>query len=84
MATEVAQGKNVADAAKAHGVQHLVWSTLPDVTKISGGKLVHVYHFDGKAAVDDYIRALGVPMTSLVVSFYLENIAAIMRPVGAN
>lgn len=30
---EVQQGKNIADAAKAAGVQHLVWSSLFDVTK---------------------------------------------------
>lgn len=30
---EVAQGKNVADAAKAAGVKFLVWSSLLDVTK---------------------------------------------------
>ena len=44
-APEVTQGKAVADAAKAEGVQHLVWSSLLNVTKrtspLSLGLLFH-------------------------------------------
>ena len=32
-APEITQGKAIADAAKAAGVQHLVWSSLMHVTK---------------------------------------------------
>lgn len=31
--TEIAQGKNIANVSKEEGVQHLVWSSLPNVTK---------------------------------------------------
>jgi len=34
---EVQQGKTIADAAKAVGVKHLVWSALPHVTKMTNG-----------------------------------------------
>src|SRR5689334_2459224 len=34
-ADEIAQGKNAIEAAKAAGVQHFIWSTLPDVETIS-------------------------------------------------
>lgn len=30
---DVAQGKNIANAAKQSGVQHLIWSSLPNITK---------------------------------------------------
>lgn len=32
-AIEIQQGKNVADACKKAGVQHLIWSSLLNVTK---------------------------------------------------
>lgn len=31
--TEIAQGKNIADVSKEEGVQHLVWSSLLNITK---------------------------------------------------
>ncbi|KAJ6088374.1 hypothetical protein N7486_009635 [Penicillium sp. IBT 16267x] len=66
---EIAQGKTVADACKAEGVKHLIFSSLIDVTKASNGRLVHVTHFDGKAEVERYIR-----QTSLPASFVMPGI----------
>ena len=57
-AIEVAQGRAIADACKKTGVKHLVWSTLPNVTKLSNGKLTRVEHFDGKAEIADYIESI--------------------------
>ncbi|KPI40232.1 NmrA-like family domain-containing protein 1 [Cyphellophora attinorum] len=51
---EYNQGKNIVDAAKAEGVKHLVWSGLPNVTKVSNGELTLVEHFDSKADVTEY------------------------------
>lgn len=45
---EVKQGKILADAAKENKVNWLLWSSLPDVTKQSNGKIKHVDHFSGK------------------------------------
>ncbi|KAJ2997917.1 hypothetical protein NUW58_g495 [Xylaria curta] len=60
---EEQQGRNIADAAKETGVKHLIWSSLLDITKLSNGKLSRVYHFDSKAHVEEYVRALGIPAT---------------------
>jgi hypothetical protein len=55
---EVSQGRNVADAARDAGVAHLIFSSLLDVSELTGGRLRHVPHFDAKAAVERYIRSI--------------------------
>ncbi|KAF8253672.1 putative NmrA family transcriptional regulator [Wilcoxina mikolae CBS 423.85] len=76
--TEIQQGRNIADVSAETGVEHLIWSTLPHVTKLTEGKLPNVPHFDGKAEVDEYIRNLGIPMTSFVPGFYMSNLPGMM------
>lgn len=71
---EIQQGKNIADVSKDVGVQHLVWSSLLDVTKLSDGKLSKVAHFDSKAKVEEYIREIDVPATFFMPGFYMSNI----------
>ncbi|OAA66922.1 NAD(P)-binding domain protein [Niveomyces insectorum RCEF 264] len=77
--TEVAQGKVVADASKQQGVQHLIFSSLRDVAQISSGRLPHVYHFDGKADIEQYIRDSGVPATFVLPGFYMSNFFGFLR-----
>ncbi|KAK9317065.1 hypothetical protein V1524DRAFT_375558 [Lipomyces starkeyi] len=83
---EIQQGKNVADIAKELDVQHLVWSSLLNVTKLSGGKLDKVLHFDSKATVEEYIRQIGIPASFFLPGFYMSNIPGQMMRVnpGAN
>ncbi|KZV88802.1 NmrA-domain-containing protein [Exidia glandulosa HHB12029] len=71
-ATEYDQGKNMVDAAKETGVRFFVWSSLTDFTKLSGGKYSSPV-FDGKARVDDYLLASGVPHSVLLTGGFLEN-----------
>lgn len=55
-------------------MQHLIWSSLYDVTKLSGGKFPNVEHFDSKAAVEQYIRDLGIPATFFMPGFFMSNL----------
>ncbi|KAJ7133514.1 NAD(P)-binding protein [Mycena epipterygia] len=71
---EIAEGKLLIDAAKAGGASHVVWSGLSSMNKISGGKYVHVFHFDGKAAIADYGRQSGVPFVDVQAGFYASNL----------
>lgn len=65
-------GRNLVDAAGAAGVRHVVLSTLPSASRISGGALP-VPHFDIKAEIEDYARDAGLPATFVHVAFYFEN-----------
>ncbi|KAJ7092978.1 hypothetical protein B0H15DRAFT_905606 [Mycena belliarum] len=71
---EITQGKNLVDAAKAEGVKFFMWSSLPNVTKESKGLYTHIYHLDNKAAIEDYLRASGVPHTVLLTGWFAENV----------
>src|SRR5688572_28663340 len=71
--TEYEHGKNVADAAKEAGVQHLLFSSLINVTEASKGKLPHVAHFDRKAEIEQYIRSQNVPATFIQPGYYMTN-----------
>ncbi|KAJ7162696.1 NAD(P)-binding protein [Mycena crocata] len=70
---ETAEGKLLIDAAKAGGVSRIVWSGLPSISTLSGGKATHVYHYDSKAVVTAYGRACGVPFVDVQAGLYTTN-----------
>ena len=76
---ELQQGKNVADVAKEAGVQHLIFSTLYNVNELSGGKYKNVYHFDSKAAIEKYIRDLGIPASFFMPGFFMSNLQGMIN-----
>jgi uncharacterized protein YbjT (DUF2867 family) len=79
-ADEIAQAKNAVDAAKAAGINHFVWSTLPNVESISGGEF-EVPHFTKKAKVDDIVRSAGFKYYTFVQPpFYFQNFNGVMAP----
>ncbi|KAJ7677036.1 NAD(P)-binding protein [Mycena polygramma] len=71
---EIVQGKNLVDAAKEAGVKFFIWSSLPNVAKLSNGLYKHVYHYDNKAAIDEYLKASGVPYAVLQTGWFAENL----------
>lgn len=76
---EIKQGKTVADAAKAAGVSHLIFSSLIHVTKATKGALPNVSHFDGKAEVEEYIRASGVPASFVMPGYFMSNLISSLQ-----
>jgi uncharacterized protein YbjT (DUF2867 family) len=74
------QGAAAVQAARDAGVKHVVWSTLPDVEAISGGKF-HVPHFTSKAKVDLIVKDAGFANHTFVIApFFYQNLAGAMAP----
>jgi uncharacterized protein YbjT (DUF2867 family) len=74
------QALAAVDAAKDAGVQHFIWSTLPDVERISNGKL-HVAHFTEKAKVDRVVKEAGFTHHTFVIApFFYQNLLGVMAP----
>ncbi len=90
---ELAQAAAMARAAKAAGVQHVVWSTLEDSRRfvpVSDERMptlmgrYKVPHFDAKGEADAFFVDSGVPTTCLLTSFYWENLISFgMHPKPA-
>src|SRR5687768_15033719 len=78
---EKQQARNIAEAAKAAGVKHVIWSTLEDTRNLMKAddkrmpmlqEKYRVPHFDAKAEADAFFQ--GLPVTFLVTSFYWDNL----------
>jgi hypothetical protein len=78
---EKSQAKNIAEAAKAAGVKHVIWSTLEDIRQFMKADdkrmpilqdKYRVPHFDAKAEANSSFN--GLPTTFLVTSFYWDNL----------
>jgi len=77
---EIKQASGAIRAAKAAGVKHLIWSTLPNVEEISGGKF-NVPHYTGKAKVDAIVREAGFEHHTFVIPpMYYQNLTGPLAP----
>ncbi len=65
---EVAQGKNLADAAKKAGVEHFVYSSVGGAERNTG-----IGHWESKWEIEKHIRKLGLPATVLRPAAFMEN-----------
>lgn len=77
---ELKQATAAIRAAKDAGVKHLIWSTLPDVEAITGGKF-NVPHFTGKAKIDRIVKNAGFENYTFVIApFYYQNLEGALGP----
>ena len=79
---ETAQAKNIADAAKAAGVRHVIWSSLEDTRNwipLEDNRMptlmgkYKVPHFDSKGEAEKFFQQPGLSSTILRTSFYWDN-----------
>jgi uncharacterized protein YbjT (DUF2867 family) len=80
---EKAEAKGMAQAAKAAGLRHAIWSTLEDTRRwvpLSDDRMptlmgqYKVPHFDAKGESNAFFTEAGVPTTFLLTSFYWDNL----------
>jgi uncharacterized protein YbjT (DUF2867 family) len=80
---ELDEARRMAEAARAAGLAHVIWSTLEDTRRwmslddprmptLMGS--YKVPHFDAKGEADQYFRDAGVPTTFLLTSFFWDNL----------
>jgi uncharacterized protein YbjT (DUF2867 family) len=69
--SEVRQGKNVADAARAAGINHLVYSSVGAADRNTG-----LPHFESKWQIESYILELGLPVTIFRPVFFMDNFSS--------
>lgn len=64
---EINQGKTLADAAKAAGVEHFVYSSAAGADRHTG-----IAEQESKWEIEQYIRALDLPATILRPTFFMD------------
>ncbi|MEV6851056.1 NmrA/HSCARG family protein [Actinoplanes sp. NPDC051411] len=89
-AKELVEVENLISAAKAAGIQHVVWSTLEDTREVipvsddrmpTLDEVYKVPHFDVKGGVADRMFAeSGLPTTYLQLTFYWDNLLTDLKP----
>ncbi len=73
---EIRQGVALADAAKAAGVEHYVYSSVGSAHRETG-----IPHFESKFEVEEHVRASGVPYTVLRPVFFMQNWEFMREPI---
>jgi len=73
---EYNSAKAIADVAVEKSAEYIIFSTLPSITEISGGKYTKVTPFDAKAKAEQYIRRLPIRSAFFSGGFFMENFQA--------
>src|ERR671917_2140780 len=71
MEAETRHGIAAAEAAKAAGVGHLVYSSVANADKDTA-----IPHFESKRKVEEHIEGLGIPYTIVAPVYFMDNVLA--------
>jgi hypothetical protein len=77
---EVAVGKLLADAAKKAGIQHYIYSSMPDHS-VFGKNWRALPLWAPKFTVEQYIRQIGLPATFVYCGIYHNNFTGLDFPL---
>ncbi|GAM34514.1 cinnamoyl-CoA reductase [Talaromyces pinophilus] len=77
MQHEVEAGYNIVLAAEKCGIEHFVFSSLPDMVKTTGGRFPNIHHMNNKHTIEKFARERLNTLTCLIPGFFYTNL---MRP----
>ncbi|KAI9707794.1 MAG: hypothetical protein M1836_000756 [Candelina mexicana] len=77
---EVAIGRSLAEAAKKAGIQHYIYSSMPDHS-IYGKGWPGLPLWAPKFTVENYVRQLGLPATFVYAGIYNNNFTSLPYPL---
>jgi uncharacterized protein YbjT (DUF2867 family) len=80
---EYRHGRNMVEAALDAGIGHIVYSSLPETTRRSGGAF-SVAHHDSKARLESELREQSAPASFVQPATYYENWALRWLKPGAD
>ena len=53
---ELNAGRNIVDAAKYNSIEHFVFSSMPDMAKVTSGRYTRMHHMSNKFITEQYAR----------------------------
>ncbi|KAK3097603.1 hypothetical protein FSP39_011329 [Pinctada imbricata] len=74
---EVIKGLNAIDAAIQCGVKHIILNGSENIKKVIGKDCSNL---DSKAAIEEYLREVGVNYTIIRLPFWYENFCNVFKP----
>jgi hypothetical protein len=77
---EVAIGKYIADVARGAGIQHYIYSSMPDHSSINPA-WPRLPLWTNKFAIENYIRGTGLPATFVYTGIYNNNFTSLPYPL---
>ncbi|KAJ0414380.1 hypothetical protein BJY00DRAFT_318865 [Aspergillus carlsbadensis] len=74
MKHEIEAGQNMILAAEECGVKHFVFSSLPDMIEVTGGRYPNIHHMNNKYEIEQLARERLSGVTCLIPGFFYTNL----------
>lgn len=74
MAHEIETGRNIVLASKEAGVKHFIFSSLPNMDKVTEGKFPGIHHMNNKHAIEEFAKEHLSGVTCLIPGFFYTNL----------
>lgn len=71
MKHELQAGLNIISAAKLCQIQHFVFSSLPNMKQVTGGRFEKLFHMDNKYVIEQWAKRDLAGVTCLLPGYYI-------------